>query len=257
MRNVKPLVSIIIPVYNSEKYIKQTLQSVLEQTYKEYEVLIINDGSMDNSIKIINHFISEDDRFILVNLECNKGVSYARNVGISLAKGEYIAFLDSDDIWVYDKLEKQIKIVTSYENHMFVFTATQYIDENGNNYNYWLKVPKKVTFNELLKQNVISCSSVLINKKLIENIRMPSDKMHEDYALWLTVLKKGVIAYGINEPLLKYRVLRQSKSSNKIKASLMTYMVYKYVDIKFFKRVYYWIIYIKKNIRKYRLIRRE
>lgn len=250
---VEPLISIVIPCYNAENYIEDTIASVLNQTYNYFELIIIDDCSTDNSFKLIENI--KDWRITLYKNNQNKGVSYSRNYGVSLAKGEWIAFLDSDDKWRRDKLEKQVNLINN-EKTNFVFTGTQYIDGNNNISNYILEVPEKVNYKKLLQQNVISCSSILIKKELLLNFKMKNDECHEDYYNWLSILKSGEVAMSINEPLLVYRISYNSKSSNKIKASKMTYLVYKYLDIPFYLRIYYFVCYSIKNIIKYTLIKK-
>lgn len=250
---VEPLISIVIPCYNAQNYIKETIESVLNQTYENYELIIIDDGSTDLSIKLIESFV--DDRIFLFKNIQNKGVSFTRNYGVSKAKGEWIAFLDSDDIWCNDKLAKQVNLIANRKVN-FVFTGTQYIDDNNNRSKFVLEVPDRVDYKKLLKQNIISCSSVIIKKELLIKFKMKKDECHEDFYNWLSILKSGEEAFGINEPLLIYRISRNSKSANKIKASIMTYMVYKYFDIPFLTRMYYFMCYSVKNVMKYNSIKK-
>ena len=215
----KMLVSIIMPAYNSEKFIRQAVDSILGQTFTNYELIVVEDCSTDKTLDILNEYSSENSRITLIRNEKNSGVSYSRNRAISIATGEYIAFLDSDDMWDNQKLEKQVNYVKSNPNADFVFTGSAFIDENDKPLNHILHVPDKISFNDLLKQNIISCSSVFIKRSIIQDIKMPNDKMHEDFATWLTILKNQKYAYGIDEPLLIYRLSSNSKSSNKIKAA--------------------------------------
>lgn len=250
------LISVVIPAFNAEKYIKDTLESVINQTYKNIEVIVVNDCSKDDTEKILEEYSSKDVRIRKYLNEKNSGVSFTRNFGISVAKGDWIAFVDSDDIWEKDKLEKQIKYAIKNDAGL-VFTGSKFIDEEGKKYNHILEVPEKVTYKELLKQNIISCSSVLVKKKYFETIKMPSDKMHEDFATWLEILKIEENAYGINEPLLIYRISRNSKSGNKKKAAKMTYEVYKYVGLNLMQRIYYMGIYIYRSLKKYSKIKKS
>jgi len=251
----KNLVSIIIPAYNAEKYIKGTLDSVLAQTYTNFEAIVVNDCSKDNTEKIIDEYVAKDSRIKKYNNPKNSGVSYTRNFAISVANGEWIAFVDSDDMWEPTKLEKQINFANTTEGADFIYTGSSFIDEDGNPYNHVMNVPEKVTYKELLKQNIISCSSVLIKKECLEGVKMPSDKMHEDFATWLTILKNKDCAYGINEPLLIYRISRNSKSGNKKKAAKMTYEVYKYAGLNIFQRAYYMFNYVYRSLKKYNNIK--
>ena len=244
-------VSVIMPAFNAEKYIEQAIKSVLDQTYSNLELIVINDCSSDKTEEIIDKFVLQDKRVKKYNNSSNLGVSKTRNFGISIAEHDLIAFLDSDDIWKSNKLQKQIEIINNNSDFNLVFTGSQFINQDGEKLDYILNVPEKISYKELLKQNVISCSSVLAQKSLFDEIKMPSDDMHEDFATWLSILKKYDYAYGINEPLLIYRISSNSKSSNKIKAAKMTYKVYKYIGLNIFERLYYFTQYSIRSLTKY------
>lgn len=246
------MISIIMPAHNAALYIEESISSVLNQTYQNWELIIIDDYSSDQTAKLIQHFSQIDRRILFISNETNLGVAMTRNKGISIAAGEWIAFLDSDDCWHPEKLKRQIDFAES--NHVeFVFSGSSFIDENGTFLDYYLTVPESITYKELLKQNIISCSSVLIRKDLIQSHPMEhASQMHEDFAVWLQILQYETdFAYGINEPLLIYRISSNSKSSNKVKAGLMTFRVYRYLGIHFIPAVYYWMCYIKRSIKKY------
>ena len=219
------LVSIVMPAYNAEKTIRESIDSVLNQTYGNYELIIVNDCSLDATRAIIEEYISKDSRVILINNEVNSGVSYSRNTAIAKAKGKWIAFLDSDDLWREDKLVKQVKLMVD-ENAILSYTASAFIDSEGNSFNYILEAEQKTDFKTLLRKNLVSCSSAMIRTSVMKKIEMPNDKMHEDYYVWLTVLKSTKYAYGINEPLLVYRLSKNSKSSNRIKSAKMIFNTY-------------------------------
>ncbi len=246
-------VSIIMPSYNCELYLREAIDSVLAQTYKDFQLIIIDDCSTDNSLSIAKRYAAEDTRILLAKNPQNMGVSETRNRAIGLATGEWIAFIDSDDVWLPDKLEKQLDCARSRDN-IFTFTGTQYIDATGKSSSYSLIPPEEINFNELLKQNVISCSSVLVKKSALEGLKMEGDEMHEDFALWLQVLKKTGRAYSVREPLLKHRLHSGSKSSNKRKAVRMNLNTYKYVGVKPLKAMTSCAIYIYRNLRKYKAI---
>lgn len=254
MKSQERLVSVIMPAYNCEKYIEEAINSVLFQTYSNLELIVIDDGSKDNTVKIIERLIKKDSRVKFYKNEKNLGVSATRNKGISLANGDWIAFLDSDDIWEKTKVKKQIKYASDI-NAEFVFTGVSYIDENGKAYKGTFEVPNKVTYKKLMRQNVITCSSVFIKKIFFNTIKMEKDEMHEDYAVWLRVLKTGTCAYGINEPLLIYRISPNSKSGNKIKTIKMTYKVFRFIGIKPLGSTYYMIRHIIGSVIKYRKIK--
>lgn len=248
-------VSIVMPAYNAEKYIGEAIESVLNQTYSNYELIIVDDASKDQTANIVKKLVVKTDNIRFYQNEKNKGVSYTRNFAISKAYGDWIAFLDSDDKWHKEKLEKQVKLLLDKPNAKLVFTGSAFIDKNSNRYSYILKVPEKISQKELFKQNIISCSSVLTTKEYLQKIQMHGDEMHEDFAVWLQILKFEDFAYGINEPLLLYRITQNSKSANKFKSAKMTFQVYRTSGLNGFRAVYYMIFYTYRSIKKYRNIK--
>lgn len=253
MSKKEALVSVIMPAYNCEKYVVEAINSVLAQTYKNWELLVLDDGSKDNTLQIIEEFSQKDSRIKALPNGKNMGVSATRNRGIELASGDWIAFLDSDDMWEPLKLEKQFEVVEN-KSAEFLFTGSSYINEEGEPFRGMFEVPEKVTYKRLRNQNVISCSSVLVKKKYFENIKMEKDEMHEDYAVWLRILKLGVTAYGVNEPLLIYRISRNSKSGNKIKTVKMTYKVFRFVGINPIGSAYFMMRHVVASVGKYKKI---
>jgi len=242
-----------MPAYNCEKYVAEAINSVLAQTYQNWELLIIDDDSKDNTLSIINDFQKQDHRIRTIKNEKNMGVSKTRNLGIAIAQGDWIAFLDSDDMWEKTKLEKQMSVAKDRFAE-FLFTGASYINEKGEPFKGTFGVPESVTYKKLRYQNVISCSSVLVMKKFFDNIKMENDGMHEDYAVWLRILKTGTVAYGVNEPLLLYRISRDSKSGNKLKTIRMTYKVFRFVGINPIGSAYFMLRHILGSIRKYKKI---
>ncbi|MHC1749572.1 MAG: glycosyltransferase family 2 protein [Cellulosilyticaceae bacterium] len=251
--NEQELISIVMPAYNCEKYIQEAIKSVTKQTYKNWELIIIDDGSKDNTVDIISELATQDKRIKFYKNEKNQGVSATRNKGIALARGEWIAFLDSDDMWQEEKLKKQMYLKQKV-NAEFVFTGSSYINEIGEAYKGIFKVPTQVDYKKLRTHNVISCSSVLMKKKFFKHIKMEKDDMHEDYAVWLRILKQGVKAYAVNEPLLIYRISKNSKSGNKMKTLKMTYKVFRFVGVNPIGAVYFMVRHVIASIGKYRRI---
>lgn len=244
------LISVIMPAYNAEKYIETAINSVIDQSYKEWEIIVIDDCSTDNTCKIVQGI--DDVRIRYIRNSVNLGAAESRNAGIRKAQGEWIAFLDSDDCWEKDKLSIQMEYAERF-NAEFVFTGSAFMDEEGNLSSSVLSVPERVGYEKLLYQNVISCSSVLIKKWLMEKYPMHGSKdVHEDFLTWLIILKENNIeAVGINEPLLVYRVRRGSKSGNKLKAAVMTFRVYRNIGLSIPVAFYYWVWYVWKSIGKY------
>lgn len=219
------LVSIITPAYNAEKYIEETINSVINQKYKNWEMIIVDDCSGDSTSSIVESYLKKDNRVRLIKLPKNSGVSVARNTAIQEARGRYIAFLDSDDLWKSKKLETQIKFMKD-NNYYFTHSAYELINDNGEQTNKIIYVPEKVDYNRLLKGNPIGCLTVIIDMQNIKNVEMPSIS-HEDFAAWLNITKEGVVAYGINENLALHRRTENSLSSNKFRAVKWTWNVYR------------------------------
>lgn len=223
----KTLVSIIMPAYNAEKYIREAIESILKQTYTEWELIIVDDASVDTTLEIIKEFQIRDNRIICVKSDKNEGVASARNKGIQAAKGEYIAFLDSDDLWKAEKLEIQIHYMQEH-NCGFVYSAYDVIDEK-NVYQktitpYW----DKVSYKKLLNTNIIACCTAVIKSEYIKDNLMPQLK-HEDYATWLNILKNHqLIAECVPGILASYRLVKGSVSSNKIKTIGWNWKIYRY-----------------------------
>ena len=245
------LISIIMAAYNAEKTIGYAVESVLAQTYKDYELLVVNDCSADNTEAIVKSYAEKDSRVKLISTPENLGVSLTRLEGLKRARGEWIAILDSDDAWMPEKLEKQIALQNKSEADI-VFTAVTYIDSDGKSLNWVLRVPKSVDYKKLLKQNIITNSSAITKKDLFEQHYAIGDEMHEDFALWLKILRDGYKAYAVNEPLTIYRVSTDSKSGNKLKSAVMNWKTYRYMKINLFLSAYYMFWYTINGILKYR-----
>lgn len=229
------LVSIITPSYNSSKFIEETIQSVLAQTYTEWELLITDDCSTDKTVEIVERYVAQDSRIKLFVLEQNSGAATARNNSLAKAKGKYIAFLDSDDLWYPQKLAKQLSYM---EEHNCAFTFSNYalINENGLDINKIIRVPKKVTYHRYLRNTIIGCLTVMIDKEKVGDFYMPNIPTSQDMATWLSIMKKGVVAYGIPKVLAQYRLVEHSNSAKKIKASRDVWRVYR--DIEHLPYVY-------------------
>ncbi|MCR4727748.1 MAG: glycosyltransferase [Lachnospiraceae bacterium] len=224
---MRETISIIVPVYNAERFIKDTINTVLSQTEKNFELILVDDCSKDSSCEIINSF--SDGRICLVKQPENRGAAEARNRGLSEANGRYIAFLDADDLWEKDKLEKELRFL-KLNNAGFVFTGYEFADETGKGTGAKVKVPFKTDFKKALNNTNIFTSTVMIDREKIPDslIKMPNMKS-EDTATWWTILKAGHIAYGLNEVLVKYRRSAHSLSSNKFEAQKRIWRLYRKV----------------------------
>lgn len=245
-----PYVSIITPSYNSSKYIRETVDSVKKQTFTNWEMIIVDDCSKDNSREILKELASADSRIKVILLEKNSGAAVARNTAIEAAKGKYIAFLDSDDLWLPQKLEKQLDFM---EKNGIVFSFTKYdvMDEDGNNLNKPVSVPESIDYHGLLKNTIIGCLTVMINIEEIGKMKMPEIRTRQDFAFWLSILRKGYKAHGLNETLASYRYVSDSISSNKIKAAKRNWQVYREIEkLGFFYSIWCFINYAYNGVKK-------
>ncbi|AMC10135.1 glycosyl transferase [Lutibacter profundi] len=244
------LVSIITPNYNCEKYIATTIESVINQTYKNWELIIVDDCSTDNSVKIINDFINKDKRIKLIKLSKNSGPAVARNKAIEVSKGSYMAFLDSDDLWFPKFLESSIKVIQNTEG--FVFASYHRYDENLNPYLRDFKVPKRVNYYDILKSNSISCLTAFIDIDKLGKRQMPQILYRQDMGLWLFYLKKIKYAVGIQKPLAIYRIRKKSHSRNKINLLIHQWYFYRNVEhLSTFNSIYYFALWSFYGFKKY------
>jgi len=241
------LVSIITPSHKCENFISKTIDSVLSQTYRNWEMIIVDDCSPDNSNEIIEKYCKKDNRIKLIRLEKNSGPAVARNRAIKEANGRYIAFLDADDLWKPEKLEKQIKFMQT-NDYELTYTNYATMSENGNSLNHTIFSPEKLNYKELLKANKIGCLTAIYDTEKIGKVYMPLIKKRQDYGLWLKILKKIDYAYNVNEVLSIYRVMNNSVSSNKIDLLKYNYALFReHEKFSVLRSLYYvgWNIYMK------------
>lgn len=245
------LVSIITPAYNSEKYISESIESVLRQTYDNWEMIIVNDKSSDKTQEIIEKYKKHDSRINLISLAENAGAAVARNIALDVARGRYIAFLDSDDRWKRNKLEKQLDFMKK-NGYGFTFTGYEYILDQNNNTQKLFQVPQKLNYSQALKNTVIGCLTVVIDREIIGDFRMPLIRRGQDSLTWLMILNKGFIAFGLNESLAEYRKVEGSLSSSKVKALKRQWHNYrKIIKLPLHKCLYYYLFYAFNNVKKY------
>lgn len=226
----KPLISVITPAYNAAKFIGETIESVLNQTYTNWEMIIVDDCSQDETRNIVESYTKKDLRIKLYALEENSGAAVARNKAMELAKGRYIAFLDSDDRWLPEKLEKQLKFMQE-KDIAFSYTGYVRILEDGTRTNAIVKPNKKtVNYDDLMKRCVIGCLTVMLDRSKIGKVDMVNIRSRQDYVYWLTITKMGFLAYGLPEVLAEYRLVEHSISSNKLKAAKMNWHVFRKIE---------------------------
>ena len=226
------MISIIVPVYNAEKYIIKTIEMVRKQTYQDWELLLVDDASKDRSVEKIRDFLEKkrEEKIRLIENKENQGAAESRNTGLKEARGQYIAFLDADDIWKEDKLEKQMAFMKEKQAG-FVFSAYEFGDEEGKGTGKIVHVPEVLSYRKALSRTVIFTSTVLIDTKKIkkEFICMPRVPS-EDSATWWQILKAGNLAYGMDEVVAVYRRPPKSLSSNKWKAMMRIWYLYRKVE---------------------------
>jgi teichuronic acid biosynthesis glycosyltransferase TuaG len=221
---IDDLVSVVMPVHNKEALLADSIESILGQGYQKWELIIVDDASSDGSLGVAERFSKEDPRIRFISLESNRGVAHARNAGIAQARGRYLAFLDSDDIWLPNKLIVQVAFMKE-RRAAFSFSQFRRFTADG-----WLgaplSVPAQVSYEDLLKGNVIGCLTVMMDRAQVGDIVMPPVR-HEDYVAWLTVLRRGHVAFGIQEDLARYRISRLSVSGDKARSAAWTWQVYR------------------------------
>lgn len=245
-----PKVSIITPCHNSRKFISDTINSVLLQTFSDWEMLITDDCSTDNSVEIIETFVEKDNRIKLIKSDKNLGGAGARNLAIRQAQGKFIAFLDSDDIWEKEKLERQI-IFMEKNNYAFSFSQYYIMDEQGNKTEKIIQVPKSIDYKHYLSNTIIGCLTVVIDREKTGNFEMPLIKSSHDMALWLLIMRRGFNAYGLQNCLAGYRVVSTSNTAKKWKAAIDVWKVYReYEHLSIFRSAYCFIGYMFHAIKK-------
>ena len=245
------LVSIIMPNYNSEKYIEATIISVLAQTYQNWELLFVDDCSSDASLELANAF--QDKRIHIFSMKENGGAALARNKAIEEAKGKWIAFLDSDALWTPEKLEKQIKYMQT-NSISFSYTDYEVIDENNTIISKFKPRLDVCKYNDILKHNHIGCLTVIYDADKLGKVFMPTNAIkREDMACWLSILKNGEEAHCLHECLAQYKVHSNSVSSNKLKMMKYQWQVYRKIErINVFKSIYYIACWAVMGVLKYR-----
>lgn len=251
-----PLISVITPAYNAERFIGETIESVINQTYNNWEMIIVDDQSKDSTVSIVNSYQRKDERIKLYKLEENSGSAIARNTAMEKAKGRYIAFLDSDDAWYPEKLERQLQFMQQ-QDIAFSFTKYRRIEEDGTLRETASKAPESVGYRDLLKHCVIGCLTVMIDREKVGQLEMVNIRTRQDYAYWLEITKRGFRAYGFPEVLAKYRIVGNSISRNKLKAAKRQWYVYRHIEkLGLIRSIWYFSHYAFhgiKNSLKYRL----
>ncbi|MBR6568072.1 MAG: glycosyltransferase [Clostridia bacterium] len=246
-----PLVSVIIPVHNGERYIEKSVRSVMAQTYGNWELLVIDDFSTDSTSDIVGALCEEDKRVSYIKNTENIGTAKTRNRGLELSKGDCVAFLDADDVWKPEKLETQLRKMES-EKADLVYSSYEIVNENGEAIKAPYLVSETVNFEGLLKENVIGCSTVILSSEIAEKYRFVEDYYHEDYCLWLNILRDGYKVAGCRELLVEWRLITDSRSFDKRNSALYRWRIYReYLKLPLFKSIRLFFCYFIGGIKKY------
>ena len=246
-----PLVSVITPCYNAEIFIDDCIQSVLSQTYQNWELLVIDDCSTDSTMRKILDYSKKDKRIkCFKTIKTSGGPAHPRNIGLSNASGAFVAFLDADDMWLPNKLEEQVKFIIDHDLQ-FIYSNYEKISAEGKRSGRILRMSSVVTYDHLLKTCEIPCLTTLIRSSLVTN-NLFKEVGKEDYLLWLQILKKGVTAFNTNKVHALYRQQTKSRSSEKIKMLYEQWVILRdFQKLSLIKALYCWFYYIYRGIQKY------
>lgn len=239
----KVIVSIITPLYNCQDVIRETIDSVLAQTYPHWELIIVDDVSSDNSREIVKEYEALDKRIKLIELSVNGGAAIARNKGVEVAQGRFIAFLDSDDLWKETKLEKQVNFMI-FNDYAFTCTDYEQLVDDTKKIKRIIKTRPKADYRIVIRYNPIGNSTVMYDTLKLGKVRIPEVSKRNDYALWLKMLRMEKYVYGINEVLATYRIQKKSLSRNNVKLIKHQWQVYRKLEkMNFFKSIYIMVCY--------------
>ena len=222
-------VTIITPCHNSSRFIEETIRSVQQQTFKDWEMVITDDMSKDNSVEIIEKYAAGDSRIKLIKLTKNVGAAEARNIGLRAAKGRYIAFLDSDDKWDPEKLEKQLAFMKE-KDIAFSYSDYRVVNVDGTPTGRIIKALKVIGYRGYMANTLIGCLTVMIDKEKTGYFEMPIIRSSHDMALWLLIMRRGFKAYGLNKCMASYRLVPNSNTAGKWKAAKDVWKVYREIE---------------------------
>lgn len=253
MNNLEPgLVSIISPGYNSAHFYPDVIDSVRAQTYTNWElIVVIDEGTRDGTEALIKSWELKDPRIRLLKVPQGKGLALSRNYALANSRGQYIAFLDSDDLWLPKKLELQTEFM---KNHKLVISCTAFrrISENLSRTGHLIEVPSRITYKTLLVNNVMGCLTVMIDQAQTGLLKFQETK-HEDYLLWLSILKNGHAAGGLNQDLARYRIVSNSRSANKLEMFRFRWKILtESQKLNFFSAMKYLVLYVLTSLKKYK-----
>ena len=245
-----PVVSVVTPMHNAAKTIKETVDSVRAQTFQAWEMIVVDDGSEDESVEIVRDIMLEEPRLRLLRNDTAQGAAVARNKAIEAAKGRYIAFLDADDIWLENKLASQLDTIR--KSDAAIVYSPYYIADETLSHKRLFVPPPQVGYNDLLKTCSIGCSTAMYDTSKVGKRYMPEISRRQDYALWLQIVKECGAAVSTEKPTAVYRLMRGSVSSNKLRAAVYQWKVYRQIEkVPLYKAVYYLGWYAWYGINKY------
>ena len=248
--NFQPLVSVVIPLYNAEEFVYEAVKSVLQQTYQRIEVLVVDDGSTDNSLLSLKEALKQEN-VRLISIDENKGVANARNQGIELARGEYVCFLDSDDTWSPVKVERQLEHLLKTGADVCC-TGYRHVNAGGKELRQVIPPADNICYEKLLNQNVIGCSTVMAKKDVLRREKFKKIG-HEDFCFWLDLLREQrTRIVGLKTPLVDYRIVESRLSRNKLRAAMWTWKIYRESQqLSFLESVGHFSEYALRSLRKY------
>ncbi len=226
---IEPVVSIVTPAHDAARFLRETISSIRAQTDPRWELIVVDDASRDATAEIVAETARQDPRIRLVRFPTNRGAAAARNAAMDAAEARYVAFLDSDDLWLPEKIEVQLELMERTRAE-FSFTDYRMIDETGRVIGRPILAPPTIDYRGLLKNTIIGCLTVMIRRESLGSARMPELRRHEDLALWLSLLKRGMIAHGIHRDLARYRIVRDSRSRDKVATARNMWKVYRDVE---------------------------
>lgn len=245
-----PLVSVIMPCYNMENYVAESIASVQRQSYSHWELLIVDDASTDRTVQIVKDLAYQDERIRFFAKDQHSGIADTRNQCIQMAQGHFLAFLDADDIWHPEKMETQVRFMLN-KGIGFTYTTYDWIDETGQTLSKSINTIGDLDYKAYLRNTIIGCSTVMVDTAVVGEVVVPRFRTSEDAATWLNILKKGFLAYALDKPLVSYRIRRKSASSNKLKAAADLWKVYRQNEkLPFFEAFYYFSCYAFNAIKK-------
>lgn len=250
-QSVLPRIDIAVPAYNASEYMAATIESIRAQTYPNWHAWIVDDCSTDDTLEVARRLTEGDERFSVHQTDANSGPGAGRNYVIARAPGPYIAFLDADDVWTSEKLERQIEFIRSNEA-VLTFTSYQKIDASGTVISPVIHAPARIEHKKLLLSNFLACSTVVMDLRKTGRELMPPIRKRQDHAYWLHLTKKGIAARGLDEPLLYYRVHPGSVSSNKLTAARYSWYLYRRIEkMGLVRSVYYFANYAIRGLLKF------